>query len=114
MGMNFRSLQMASRIKEEYPEKKITIIDQNEKNLIKSTLGEKVYYRLLRHFKTNGIEFLLQTEVNPIENEETFPQRKIEAFRTQTARIPTDLVLIYPNNFVANTVSSPSRHFSLI
>ena len=61
------SLEMAGKILNEYPEKKVLIYDKNTAGDLSKLMGNKLSNELLKYFMDKGVYFKLGEEVNKIQ-----------------------------------------------
>lgn len=69
MGINHESLQLASRIRMEYPRVEVTLIDENRENFMERNLGSEVYKSIKTYFKNRGVQFIEKRKFLKFETE---------------------------------------------
>lgn len=103
VNLNLESLKVASTIRREFPDIRISIIDSRTKceNLI-TEFGDEVASGILKEHQKNGIEFHLG--VNPILIKPLDKENK-KIILNSKKEIESDMIIVFPENFKVSKVS---------
>ena len=99
-GLNMESLEVVSTIRREYPKVRITVVDDNPENILIERYGETISKSLIGAHKQRGVEFVLGRRCISYEGEDPETVNKLNL---KGKVVATDLVVQFPNNFMANT-----------
>lgn len=99
-GLNMESLEVVSTIRREYPKVKVTVVDDNPENILIERYGDSIAKSLIGAHKQRGVDFVLGRRCLSYEGEQP---DKVNYLNLKGKMVQTDLVLQFPNNFLANT-----------
>jgi len=102
LGANIESLEVASTLRKEYPHIKINIVDENETLATEVRFGQTVSEALIDLHKKNGVNFNFEGEIERFNQDPKVKEVKEVVFKNGK-KLKTDLVLYFPNNYLANT-----------
>jgi hypothetical protein len=103
-SLNLQSLEMASRLSSQFPNKQILIIDSQKKTSLHETLGPHVASELIQLLKDKGIYFNLGRGISDL-NEKMDGRIRIELEKNKTRNniIVADMVIDADDLVIGNS-----------
>lgn len=90
---------MISTLRREYPLVNITVVDDNKRDQLTTTLGEEVAGTFKKMHKERGVKFHTKRKIIRFDSEDN----QIKKVNLKGKSFETDYVLLFPNNYIAST-----------
>lgn len=95
-NLTYESIELASTIKEHYPNSQINIVDYNDKNYLERDMHKKVFQEIRNRFQKEGIKFYLQKNLDNLDIK--VEGEKMMGIKFPTGEfIPSDFMYLFEN-----------------
>jgi hypothetical protein len=102
--LNLESLEIASRLKEKFPKKKILILDPEKQTSLHKSLGNHVASELIKYSREKGIYFNLGRVITGLSEKEDGRVRiELDKKKNLNRVLISDMVIDADNLVVANS-----------